>query len=256
MHLHPIIVVYVCFLLSFLLSTAPKTYDLVNKCRVKNITGSNISMPYFPRNVLPKICIEIATDANRNVVKGFHLQSQGVRGDGKFGGDYLSFRCDKDHNCDSLRSVFIIPTDHSYFYCFREAHLNCHGVISDDDYRLYSAELAEKSHIAVHRASDIEDNYGFSEGQLCQDECISAVMSGHPFFKQHFEPLLEHELDLDFLFEFMIRDKGAAPKENALRGDHYQYDGGYVLKKSHSTCIIIQTPSFPDFSLTFSFFSN
>ena len=212
-------------------------------------------MPFFPRNVLPKICIEIAMDANRNVVKGFYSQCQGVRADGKFGGDYLSFWCDKDHR-DAVRRVYVIPTNHSYFYYFREAHLNCHGVISDDDYRLYSAELAEKSHIAVHRASDIEDNYGFSEGELCQDECISALMSGHPFFKRHFEPLLEHELDLDFLFEFMKRDKSAAPKEGALRGAHYQYDGGYVLYESQLTCIIIQKPSFPDFSLTFSFFSN
>lgn len=63
--------------------------------------------------------------------------------------------------------------------------------------------------------------------------------------------LLEHELDLDFLFEFMKRDNSAAPKEGALCGAHYQYDGGYVLNESHSTCIIIQKLSFPDFSLTF-----
>ena len=68
--------------------------------------------------------------------------------------------------------------------------------------------------------------------------------------------LLEHELDLDFLFEFMKRDNSAAPKEGALRGAHYQYDGGYVLYESQLTCIIIQKPSFPDFSWTFSFFSN
>ena len=196
-------------------------------------------MDHFPRNVLPKICVEVAMDSDNNVVSGFHSTHHG---DGKFGGDYLDNRFDK-HNQKVLRSVHILPTDHSYFYCFPNAHLNCHGVISDDDYKVYNRDLADKSHIAVFRGSDTVDSFGVSEGQMCIDETISAIMSNHPLFQDHFEPLLGSGLNIDFIYHFMTEYEGAAPKMDALRGAHYQYDGGYVVCiwiESHSMSIIIQ----------------
>ena len=210
---------------------------------MKNTSGTNKPMPHFPRNVLPKICVEIAMDSDKNVVNGFYSTQRGARGDGKFGGDYLSFRFDRNDN-EVIWSVHILPTDYSYFYCFPNAHLNCHGVISDNEYRLYNTELADKSHIAVFCGSDTVDSFGVSEGQLCQDETILlAIMSNHPLFQDHFEPLLGSGLNIDFIYHFMTEYDGAAPKMDALRGAHYQYDGGYVVCiwiESHSMSIIIQ----------------
>ena len=209
---------------------------------MKNTSGTNIPMPHFPRNVLPKICVEIAMDSDNNVVSGFHSKQQSHD---KFGGEYLSYRFDRHYN-QVLRSVHILPTDHSYFYCFPNAHLNCHGVISDDDYRMYNAELAEKSHIAVFRGSDTVDSFGVSEGQMCQDETISAIMSNHPLFQDHFEQLLETGLNIDFIYQFMTEFDGAAPKKDALRGAHFQYDGGYVyvMKQIHKCPSLFKSHNF------------
>ena len=211
---------------------------------MKNTDGTNRPMPHFPRNVLPKICLEIAMDRDNNVVSGFNSNQ---RGPGKFGGDYLSQRFDRNDD-KVVRSVHMLATDHSYFYCFPNADLNCHGVISDDDYKLYNEELADKSHIAVFRGSDTINSFGVSEGQMCQDETISAIMSNHPLFQDHFEEVLETGLNIDFVYNFMTKYDGAAPKSDALRGAHFQYDGGYVygmnpiqcpsLFKSHNFCHI------------------
>ena len=71
-------------------------------------------------------------------------------------------------------------------------------------------------------------NYGFPKGNVCQDKTISAVMSDHPLFWEHFDPLLEHDLNIDFVFEFMTKHPDAHTRD-ALRGAHLQYNGGYVL---------------------------
>ena len=79
------------------------------------------------------------------------------------------------------------------------------------------------------RASNIDHNYGLSKGNFCQDETLSAVMSEHPLLWEHFEPFLEYDLNIDFIFEFITKHLVAHTQNDALRGAHLQYDGGYVL---------------------------
>ena len=72
-------------------------------------------------------------DTDRNVVSGFRTEQQGAVADGKFGGKYLSYNI-SDTKDTMFQCVYVLPTNHSYFYSFREANLNCHGVISNKDY--------------------------------------------------------------------------------------------------------------------------
>ena len=79
-------------------------------------------------------------DTDRNVVSGFRTEQQGAVADGNFGEKYLSYKM-LNTNDTILQRVYVLPTDHSYFYSFREANLNCHGVISDKDYQIYKTDL-------------------------------------------------------------------------------------------------------------------
>ena len=81
---------------------------------MKNIDGTNTPMKQFPKDVLPKNCVEVAMDTDRNVVSGFCTEQQGVVADGKFGGKYLSYKI-LNTNDTMLQRVYVLPTDHSYF---------------------------------------------------------------------------------------------------------------------------------------------
>ena len=123
-------------------------------------------------------------DADRNVVSGFRTEQQGAVADEKFGGEYLSYKI-LNTNDTMLQRVYVLPTDPSYFYSFREANLNCHGMISDKDYQIYKTNLNQSTHTTVIRADNMDNNYWFLEGNICQDETISAVMSENLLFWKH-----------------------------------------------------------------------
>ena len=126
-------------------------------------------------------------DADKNVVSGFRTEQKGAVADEIFGEEYLSYKI-SDTNDTMLQRVYVLSTDHSYSYSFREANLNCHSVISDKDYQIYKTNLDQATHITLVQASDMEHNDRFSEGNIGQDEILSAVMSEHPLFQEHFEP--------------------------------------------------------------------
>ena len=75
----------------------------------------------------------------------------------------------------------------------------------------------------------MDHNYVFSEGNICKDETISAVITEHPLFREHFQLLLEHDLNINFLFEFMTKHPDAHTQKDTLCGAHLQYNGGCVL---------------------------